>query len=270
MKIQDKVALVTGGGSGIGRATALRLAQEGAAVVVADVDDAGGHETVRLIEAAASTSSGQSGGRSAFVRSDVTKEADARAMVAFAEKTFGGLDILHNNAGVTTGRPRYPDAQLERWMRVLETNLIGVVLGTHYGIEAMRKRGGGAIVNTASMAGLAGWPADPVYAASKGGVVFFTRSLANLKDEMNIRVNCVCPGVVDTPLLTRVRDALPEAERARLVGAMASFPMLSAEEIADAVVEFVRDDSLAGLAMRIEVGRPRELVELPTLRAPRS
>ena len=261
MEIQNKVALITGGGSGIGRATALRLAQEGGAVVVADVDDAGGQETARLIEA--------EGGRSAFVRSDVTNEADVRAMVAFAEETFGGLDILHNNAGVTTGGPRYPEALPERWMRVLETNLIGVVLGTHYGIEAMRRRGGGVIVNTASMAGIAGWPADPVYAASKGGVVFFTRSLADLKDELNIRVNCVCPGVVDTPLLTRGRDELPEAERAQLAEALASYPMLSADEIADAVVEFIRDDSLAGLAMRIEVGRPRELVELPTLRAPR-
>ena len=255
MDIKDKVALVTGGGSGIGRATALRLADEGAAVVVADIDESGGGETVAQIEAA--------GGRAAFVRSDVTSAADAKAMIAFAEETFGGLDILHNNAGITTPRPRFPDADPESWMPVLEINLRGVILGTQFGIAAMRKHGGGAIVNTASLAGIGyGFPPDPVYAASKGGVVLFTASLAPLKDELNIRVNCVCPGVVDTPMFQRGRDEAPEeqsaaAERMRLL------PLLQPEEVADAVVELIRDDTLAGRAMWLRNGMPRELGRLP-------
>ena len=250
MDIQGKVALITGAGSGIGRATALRLAQEGAAIVGADIDESGGCETVRQIEAAA--------GRAAFVRADVTIAADAQAMVAFAE-AFGGLDILHNNAGIITGRPRFPDTEPERWSRVLDINLRGVILGTQYGIRAMRRRGGGVIINTASMAGIGwGFPPDPVYAASKGGVVLFTASLAPLKDELNIRVNCVCPGVVDTPMTQRsFADAPAEedeaSERLRLL------PLIRPEEVADAVVQLIQDDSLAGRAIWIRNGMPREL-----------
>ena len=128
---------------------------------MADIDEDGGRDTVRQVEAA--------GGRAAFVRADVTSAADAEAMVAFTEKTFGGLDILHNNAGVVTGRPRFPDAGPERWVRVLDINLRGVILGTQCAIRAMSRRGGGVIINTASMAGIGwGFPPDPVYAASKG------------------------------------------------------------------------------------------------------
>ncbi len=255
MDIQGKVALITGGGSGIGRATALRLASEGAAVVVADVDEAGGRETVSQIEAA--------GGRAAFVRADVTREADARAMVAFAEETFGGLDILHNNAGITTGRPRWPDVEPERWARVLDINLRGVILGTQYAIAALRKRGGGAIVNTASMAGIGyGFPPDPVYAATKGGVVLFTASLAPLKDEANIRVNCVCPGIVDTPMFRGGAAEASEEERRAREEAMRQIAILQPEEIADAVAELIRDDTLAGRAMWVRNGVPREVAPL--------
>ncbi|MGB2694845.1 MAG: SDR family NAD(P)-dependent oxidoreductase [Dehalococcoidia bacterium] len=254
MDINGKVALITGGGSGIGRATALRLAKEGASVVVADVDDDGGKETVRQIEIAA--------GRASYVRADVADEADARAMVAFAEETFGGLDILHNNAGIITRRPRFPDAETESWYRTLDVNLRGVIIGTQYGIRSMRKRGGGVIINTASMAGLAGWPGDPIYSASKGGVVLFTASLALLKDEANIRVNCVCPGVVDTPLLRKASEDAADEQR-RVAEALERFPVLSPDDIADAVVELIHDDTLAGRAMRILNGRPRELSNYP-------
>ena len=260
MEIQGSVALVTGGGSGIGRATALRLAKEGASVVVADIDEAGGQETVRQIEA--------EDGQSAFVQVDVTKPKDAEKMVAFAEERFGGLDILHNNAGIIAGPPRYPDSDPERWIPILDVNLRGVILGAQYGIQAMRRRGGGVIVNTASLAGLGfGYPANPVYAASKGGVVLFTASLAPLKDEANIRVNCVCPGVVDTPMLTRIRPNLSEQEQEAMSERMRDLPLISADEIADIVVEFIHDDSLAGRAMMIRNGRERELVPLPEVPA---
>jgi NAD(P)-dependent dehydrogenase (short-subunit alcohol dehydrogenase family) len=256
MDITNKVALVTGAGSGIGRASAIRLAREGASVVVADIDAPGGQETVRMI--------GEAGGNANFVTADVTIPDHVQAMIDRAERTFGGLDILHSNAGIITGPPRWPDTEPERWIRMLDINLRGVILGTQLAIPALRKRGGGAIVNTASMAGVgAGYPPNPVYAASKGGVVLFTASLAPLKDEANIRVNCVCPGVVDTPMLRRAADDIGITERQVRADFLRNIPVLQPEEIADAVVELIRDDSLAGRAMLIRNGVPRELLRLP-------
>lgn len=255
MDITNRVALITGGGSGIGRATAIRLAGEGASVIVVDLNEDGGRETVAMIE--------QAGGRAAFVRADVTIEDDVRAMIAFAESTYGGLDILHNNAGIVTGRPRYPESPSERWSRVLDINLRAVILGTQHGIEALRKRGGGCIVNTASLAGITGYGPDPVYAATKGGVVMFTHSLAPLKDEANIRVNCVCPGVVDTPLVRSASEGSTEAETLAATERFRALSIMPPEEIADAVVELVRDDSLAGRALLVPNGAPRRYAPEP-------
>jgi NAD(P)-dependent dehydrogenase (short-subunit alcohol dehydrogenase family) len=259
--ISGKVALVTGAGSGIGRASALRLAQEGAAVAVVDLNEDGGRETVAQIESA--------NGRAAFTRADVTSENDVRAMVAFAEETFGGLDILHNNAGIITREPRYPEGDSAAWSRMLDINLRGVILGTQYGIQAMRKRGGGAIVNTASMAGIGvGFPPNPVYAASKGGVVLFTASMAPLATEANIRVNCVCPGVVDTPMLRVASEAVSNEERAAAASRLSSLPILAPEEIADAVDSLIKDDSLAGRALMVRNGMAPELWRVPTRQVP--
>ncbi len=247
-----KVGLITGGGSGIGRATALALGQAGAAVVIADIDKAGGQETVALIE--------RSGGKAAFVHADVTRREDLERMVAFAEETFGGLDILHNNAGVSTGLPRFPDAPAERWEQTLAVDLWAVIAGTHAAVPAMRRRGGGVIVNTASMAGVIQHPPDPIYAATKHGIVGLTRALVFLKDEANIRVNCVCPAVVNTPMLTREMGDLTPEERAQRDAIIGQMPLIQPDEVADAVLEFIRDDSLAGEAMGIVYGRPRKLI----------
>jgi NAD(P)-dependent dehydrogenase (short-subunit alcohol dehydrogenase family) len=254
MDIAGKVALVTGAGSGIGRASAVRLAAEGASVVVVDVNDSGADETVAMIEAA--------GGTAASTRADVTSVHDARAMIEFAEETYGGLDILHNNAGIITGPPRYPENEPAHWIRMVEVNVIGVILGTQFAIHAMRKRGGGAIVNTASMAGIGyGFAPNPVYSATKGGVVLFTASMAPWKDEANIRVNCVCPGVVNTPMLRQAADASIGDPQWGAGERLRGLSILQPEEIADAVVEFIRDDSLAGRAMMVRNGRPRELLK---------
>ncbi len=252
MDIEGKVALVTGAGSGIGRATALRLPREGAAVVVADIDEEGGRETVRLIEA--------TGGRAAFIRADVASEADVRAMVAFAENTFGGLDILVNNAGIVVSPP-FPEAEPERWAPVLDVNLRGVILGTQYCIQAMRKRGGGVIVNISSGAGIGYGPhGSPVYAASKAGVMRFSAALAPLKGQVNIRVNCICPGWVDTPMVQRFRAVTPPKEWQAIAPAV----MLQPEEIADAVLQFARDETLAGRVMLCYEGEARRLVPVET------
>ncbi len=252
MNPEGKVALITGGSSGIGRATASALAQAGASVVVADVDDSGGSETVSLIE--------RSGGKAAFVHADVTKREDLERMVAFAEETFGDLDILHSNAGVNTGLPRFPDSPFERWEQTFAVNLWAVIAATQAAVPAMRRRGGGVIVNTASIAGIIRYDPDPIYAATKHGVVGLTRSLVFLKADANIRVNCVCPGVVDTPMLTRgVAEMTPE-ERAQHDAIVTAMPLIPPSDVADAVLEFVRNDSLAGEVMGVMYGRPPKLI----------
>jgi len=246
MDIRGKVAVITGAGSGIGRATALRLAHAGAAVVVADVDDTGARDTVAQIEGA--------GGAAVAVHADVTQTADAHRMLALAESRFGGLDILHNNAGITCGPAGYPGVAESGWQRVLDVNLRAVILGTQLALPALRRRGGGVIVHTASMAAFVGFPPDAIYAATKAAIVLFTHSLGGLKAE-GIRVNCVCPGLVNTPMLTR-DDA---AERPAW---LAHTPMLQPEDIADGVIELIRDDRLAGTVMRIMPGI-RDFAPLP-------
>ena len=255
MDPKGKTALITGGGSGIGRATALALTNEGASTVIADVNDEGGRETVRLIEDA--------GGKAAFVHVDVTRRDDLERMVSFAEETFGGPDIFHNNAGVGTPQPRFPAAASDLWERTLATDLWAVIAAVQAAVPAMRRRGGGVIVNTASIAGLIAHLPDPVYSAAKHGVVGLSRSLAFLQDEANIRVNCICPGVVDTPLVRGILDQMSEAERKQREAYIATMPLIRPEEIAEAVLEFVHDDSLVGQAMAITYGPRRRLIDPP-------
>ncbi len=256
MDVRERVAIVTGAGSGIGRATAVRLAREGAMVVAAELNEDYGHETVGLIE--------QAGGKARFLRVDVTAEDDVVGMIAFAEHTFGGLDILYNNAGVITGPQRYPEAESARWQRTLDINLRGVLLGTYHAVPAMKRRGGGAIVHTASIAGLMPYQVDPVYAATKAGVVNFTRSLLYLKDEANIRVNCVCPGLVDTNIGLHARGAMTPEERAAFEQQRAQLaaqrPRLSPDDVAEAVMLLITDDSLNGRAYRIAAGVEWEML----------
>ena len=241
MEIKGKVGVITGGSSGIGRATAERLAKEGAAIVVADLDEAGGAETVKRIESA--------GGRAVFVKADVTRIEDARRMLDTAVSKFGRLDILHNNAGIGVGAPGFPEAPPERWHLVIEIDLQAVILGTGLAAPLMQKHGGGTIINTASMAGLYPHRQDVVYGAAKGGVVNFTHSLAFWEAERKIRVNCVCPGIVDTPL---VRKGIEAATKLGfLAKPFVPAKMIQPEEIADAVVSLVRDDSLFGCALEI-------------------
>ena len=255
MDPNGKVALITGAGSGIGRATALALSRAGAVVAVADVDEAGGQETVRMIQA--------EGGKADFVRADVTRRQDIENMVSFVEEMFGGLDIAHNNAGIGTPQPRFPEARPDDWERTLAVDLWGVIACVQAEVPAMRRRGGGVIINTASVAGLAPYIPDPIYAAAKHGVVGLTRSLQFLQPEANVRVNCVCPGVVDTPMVRRGLDAMAPEQRAMAEQMLAAMPLMPPTDIADAVLDLIRDDSLAGQALSVIYGGRKRLVDPP-------
>ncbi len=252
MEIKGKAAVVTGGGSGIGRATAMRLAGEGAAVMVADFDERGARETVTMIETA--------GGRAAAAIVDVTDTEQTRRMLEQTLAAFGALDILHNNAGIAVGSPGFPQCALDRWQRVLDIDLQAVILGCYLAAPLMERGRGGAIVNTASMAGLYPYVEDPVYAAAKAGVVNLTYSLAPWAQRRRIRVNCICPGVVDTPLVRRAVEAQQSG------GHPINLPkqILKPEQIADGVVRLIRDDTLYGRALEVRPSGAR-IVELPQL-----
>jgi NAD(P)-dependent dehydrogenase (short-subunit alcohol dehydrogenase family) len=255
MDPSGKVALITGGGSGIGRSTALSLAQNSASIIIADLNEDGARETVGLIE--------NGGGMAAPIRIDVTKRDDLERMVAFTEETFGGVDIFHNNAGVGTPQPRFPAAKEELWERTLTVDLWAVIAAVQAVVPAMQRRGGGVIVNTASIAGLIAHLPDPVYSAAKHGVVGLTRSLAFLQQEANIRVNCICPGVVDTPMVRGRPSEMTEAELKAREAYVKTMPLIRPEEIAEAVLEFVLDDSLVGQAMAVTHGPRRRLIDPP-------
>lgn len=210
MRLKDKIALITGAGSGIGKASALLFAQEGAKVVVVDIVDQAGRETVAAIQ--------KDGGKAAFVHADVSVSADCQNMIQFAEQTYGRLDILFNNAGIF-----HPDdgsvlATPEHiWDKVIDVNLKGVFLGCKYGIPALQRVGGGSIINTASFVALMGAAVSQVaYTASKGGVLSLTREIAVEFARQNIRANALCPGPVQTPLLAELLSD-PERRQRRLV-----------------------------------------------------
>jgi NAD(P)-dependent dehydrogenase (short-subunit alcohol dehydrogenase family) len=232
MDIGGKVAVVTGAASGIGRASALAFAAEGAAVVVADVDEAGGTATVGLVH--------DQGGTASFVRTDVSDARSQEAMLATAEREHGGVDIVHNNAGLVSGDPVWPEITPETLLRVMAVNLGGVVPGTRLAVPPLRRRGGGAVVNTASMAALFPLSEDPVYSATKAGVTMFTRACAPMADE-GIRVNAVLPGLVDTALLPKTGDG--ERWAGWAYAAKEVMGLIAAGEVADAVVDLVRDDT---------------------------
>ena len=245
--LTGKVALVTGGGSGIGRASALTFAREGAKVVVADVAVEGGEETVRLIQ--------QHGGEAIFVKTDVARAAEVEALVARAVQTYGRLDCAHNNAGIEGAAATVVDYAEDAWERVIAINLKGVWLCMKYEIPQLLKQGGGALVNTASTAGLVGYRGGSAYVASKHGVVGLTKTAALEYAKAGVRVNAVCPGAIDTPMMGRLTGHRPQRAE-RMAAAEPVGRMGRPEEIAEAVVWLCSEAAsfVTGHAMAVDGG----------------
>jgi NAD(P)-dependent dehydrogenase (short-subunit alcohol dehydrogenase family) len=244
MRLEGKVALVTGAASGIGRATAVAFAREGAKVVAADVLVDDGEETVRLIK--------EAGGQAVFVKCDVSKRAEVEALVKKAVETYGALHCAFNNAGIEGRMAPSPDFSEEEWDRIIDVNLKGVWLCLKYELPQMLKQGGGVIVNTASVGGLVGLQGLSPYCASKGGVVQLTRTVALECAQSNIRVNAVCPGGISTPMSKRLAKQ-PQ------MGATQPAPMRrwgKPAEVAEAVIWLCSDASsfVTGHLMAIDGG----------------
>jgi NAD(P)-dependent dehydrogenase (short-subunit alcohol dehydrogenase family) len=247
MAAEARVALVTGGGSGIGRAAAVGFGRRGDRVVVADVADDAGLQTVALIE--------DDGGEAGFVHTDLTVAADVEAMVDFAADLYGGLDFAFNNAG-TTG-PGAPTADYSEadWDRVVNINLKSVFLSIKYEIPAMLARGGGAIVNTSSGAGLVGFAGLPAYVATKHAVVGLTKAAALEYVKAGIRINAVCPGSTRTPMLEGFMGGDPRIEK-MMTNSAPIGRLARPEEIAAAVLWLCSDAAsfMVGAAIPVDGG----------------
>lgn len=231
-RLEGKVALVTGGASGIGRATALTFAREGARLVIADMDVSGGEETARIIK--------ENSGEALFVRTDVSQREEVEALIAQTAATYGQLDCAFNNAGIEGAVAPLADSTEEVWDQVIGVNLKGVWLCMKYEIRQMLTQGHGVIVNTASIQGLVATPSSPAYTASKHGVGGLTKSSALAYAQAGIRVNAVCPGFIRTPMMERVFTLYPDAE-APISARHPVGRLGTPEEIAEAVVWLCSD-----------------------------
>jgi NAD(P)-dependent dehydrogenase (short-subunit alcohol dehydrogenase family) len=246
--VEGKVVLITGAGSGMGRAGSLLFAREGAAhVYVADVNVTGGQETVELVQ--------EAGGAASFIHVDVTDEDAVRDMVAHVTREHERLDCAWNNAGITDVARRFTDFDKASFERMLDVNLTSVFLCLKYEILQMEKQGGGSIVNTSSASGIVATPGLPHYTAAKHGVLGLTKSAALEYNNKNIRVNAVCPGMVDTPLTQSFFDSSPKLAAA-VQRLMPGGKLGQPKQVAEAVVWLCSDHAswVSGLGMIIDGG----------------
>ena len=242
-----KVALVTGAGSGIGRASAQKFAQEGAKVIVADLVAEGGNETVRLIR--------EAGGEATFVKTDVSQAKEVETLISRTVETYGRLDCAHNNAGIEGGTAPIADYSEADFDRVISINLKGAWLCMKYEVIQMLKQGrGGAIVDTSSVAGLVGNPGITAYVASKHGLAGLTKAVALEYAQAGIRVNAVCPGQIDTPMIPRF--ASDPQVRAQLLALQPVNRLGTPQEVANAVAWLCSDEAsfMTGVPMPVDGG----------------
>jgi NAD(P)-dependent dehydrogenase (short-subunit alcohol dehydrogenase family) len=243
----NKVAFITGAASGIGRATAIAFAKQGASVALADVLVDGGRETARLAE--------EAGGRAVFLKCDVSTDRDIRSAIGATLEQLGRIDCAFNNAGIEGEQGATQDCSEANWDRVLAINLKGVWLCMKAEIPLMLKQGGGAIVNCSSIAGLVGFPGIPAYVASKHGLVGLTRTAALELARSNIRVNAVCPGVIETPMIERFTHGEAQIQKQLIAGEPVG-RIGKPEEIAEAVLWLCSDASsfVTGQAIAVDGG----------------
>ena len=236
MRLAGKVGIVTGGGTGIGKAAALRFAQEGARVVVANRTEKTGQDTVRAVV--------EAGGQALWVRADVAVEADARAMVEAAVEAYGRLDILFNNAAIQTFGTAV-SLKPEQWDELLGINLKGMYLAAKHAVPRMAAQGGGSIINHSSVLGLVGDPELVAYCAAKAGILGLTRSMAQAHGPQSIRVNALCPGDVETYIVRQYFDSQPDpdAARRRISSQYALRRIARPEEIANVALFLASDES---------------------------
>lgn len=244
MRLANKVAIVTGAGSGIGRASAIALAREGARVAVVDIQDAAGQQTVESIR--------QAGREAAFIHADVSQREEANAMVTQVLDQFHSIDVLHNNAGVAVRMP-VAEQDEEGWDRCIKVNLKSIFLCCKFAIPHMLANGG-SIINTSSVTGVVGVRNRAAYSTTKGGIVILTKNMALDYARFNIRVNCVCPGFVRTPLIDRIVQ--DPAAKQKLTALHPLGRLGTPEDIANAVVFLASNDSswITGHALVVDGG----------------
>jgi len=235
VRLENKIALITGAGSGMGRAAALLFAKEGARVAVIDINESSAAETAKAIESA--------GGKSVAVGADVSDAEDTRSMVSATVKKFGGLDVVYNNAGIEGRGAKLADMPEDAFDQVIAINLRGVFLGMKYSLPHLVERGGGSIVNTASIAGMVAVRGSAAYCASKAGVIAMTRVAALEYARHNVRVNCICPGAIATPMVKRIMGDETEMDAHALSRISALGRIGQPEEIARMALFLASDEA---------------------------
>lgn len=246
MRLGNKTAIITGGASGIGRASALRFAREGAQVVIADLNVKGGRETADLIE--------QQGGSALFAEINVSDSNQIKELISVTVETFGKLDILFNNAGIGNPNVKSVDLEEEDWDQIIDINLKGVFLGIKHAVPEMKKTGGGAIINTSSLLGIKGQKYLAAYNASKAGVILLTKNAALEYGKDLIRVNAIAPGVIDTQIIEGWKNderKWPIISRANALGRIGT-----PEEVANAVLFLASEESsfITGATLSVDGG----------------